>query len=60
MSNIRVCLRIKPNLEEQEIAPCDLRIKKTESSYKVVFNVKKNRSEAKLFTFDEVYDEKTS
>jgi hypothetical protein len=60
MSNIRVCLRIKPNIEEPDAQLCDLQVKKIDQSFKVVFNVKKNRSEAKVFTFDQVYDHRSS
>lgn len=57
MSNIRVCLRVKPRLGELDSQPIDMKIKKLENSSKLYFNMKKSRAQTKIFSFDEIYTE---
>lgn len=52
MSNIKVCLRIKPQLSDDIQPQLPVLIKKNESSNKLYF---KHRNDTKIFTFDEIY-----
>ena len=57
MSNIKVCLRIKPQLREDKAPPLPILLKQREGSSKVFF---KHRNNTKIFTFDEIFEEDTT
>lgn len=53
MSNIKVCLRIKPQLDDDKAPELPILVKKKEGINKLFF---KYRNDTKIFTFDEIFE----
>jgi len=60
--NIKVCLRIKPILEasSREKDKVTVSLKREADRCKITFNPMKKKAEAKVFTFNEVFETSAS
>ena len=60
MSKIKVCLRVKPLLEEEDLRLIPLQIKGKRNEKKLYIRNKKKNKQTKIFNFDEIFEQSCS
>jgi len=60
MSNVKVYLRIKPHLSDEEYTPLPMEVSTSGGRKKLYFQYRLQKSGTKIFSFDNIFTEETS
>lgn len=60
MSNVKVYLRIKPHLSEEEQSPLPMEVKNQGGRKRLYFQYRLQQNDIKIFSFDEIFQENSS